>query len=68
MYTSPIPTSNKFSVLPLDTPAPDAEFILDEPVKIVQRVEKKAPSRIIGNGTHSLVIPVQLKTDRKSVV
>ena len=61
-HISPIPLSNKFSALPSDIPAPDAEFVLDEPIKTVPRVERKAPTRIIGKGTHSLVIPVQLKT------
>lgn len=62
MNTSSILTSNRFSALSLDAPAPDAEFVLEELVKMVHRVEKKAPSRIIGNGNHSLIIPVQLKT------
>lgn len=50
-------------MLESDIPAPDAETVLEySPIKKVDIVEKKAPSRIIGNGKHSLVIPLQLKT------
>lgn len=50
-------------MLESDVPAPHADTVLEySHVKKVDIVEKKAPSRIIGNGKHSLVIPLQLKT------
>lgn len=61
-------TSNRFSVLEPDIPAPSAENVLEEnPVEQINVVhrqprERKLRTTTIGNGARSLIIPIQAKT------